>query len=71
MGIACYLALILGVFGGCWVVEGGPTTSLLFVTVHGGCATAVLLLYVRELSFCHVTEARSVETATATRKLHS
>jgi hypothetical protein len=49
VGVLYYLALVLGLFGGCWVMVGKDTARWLFLTVHIGCATAVLLLYMREV----------------------
>lgn len=71
MGVLCYLVVVLGLFGGCWMVVGEQTARWLFVTVHLGCAMAVLLLYIGELSGRHLVEAQSLDSATSSRKLHS
>ena len=71
MGVLCYLALVLGLFGGCWVMLGKDTARLLFLTVHIGCATAVLLLYMREVLSRRLAEAQSFDTIASSHKLHS
>ena len=71
MGVLCYLVLILGLFGGCWVMVGEQTARWLFVTVHLGCATAVLLLYFSELLNRRLVEAQSLESTPSSQKLHS
>lgn len=71
MGVLCYLVLVLGLFGGCWVIVGEQTARWLFVTVHLGCAMAVLLLYCRELLNRHLVEAQSLDPDPSSRKLHS
>jgi len=70
MGVLYYLALVLGLFGGCWAMVGEHTARWLFVTVHLSCAAAVLLLYIRELLFRHLAEAQNVETSSS-QELHS
>ena len=71
MGVLYYLALVLGLFGGCWAMVGEHTAQWLFVMVHGVCVTAVLLLYMKELFIRRLAEARSVETTTTSPELHS
>jgi uncharacterized membrane protein len=71
MGVLYYLALVLGLFGGCWVMVGEYTARWLFMTVHFGCAMAILLLYMRELLSRRLAEAQSIETTTSSRQLHS
>ena len=71
MGVLYYLALVLGLFGGCWVMVGEYTARWLFMTVHFGCAMAILLLYMRELLSRRLAEAQSLETTTSSRQLHS
>jgi len=71
MGVLYYLALVLGLFGGCWAMMGEHTAQWLFVTVHGACVTAVLLLYMKEALIFRLPEVRSVETTHSSRELHS
>ena len=71
MGVLYYLALVLGLFGGCWVMMGKDTARWLFLTVHIGCATAVLLLYMREVLSRRLVEAQSFDTITSSHRLHS
>jgi hypothetical protein len=71
VGVLCYLALALGLFGGCWVMLGKDTARWLFLTVHIGCATAVLLLYMREVLSRRLVEVKSFDTIASFHKLHS
>lgn len=71
MGVLYYLALVLGLFGGCWVIMGKDTAHWLFLTVHIGCATAVLLLYMREVLSRRLVEAQSLNNTTSSHNLHS
>jgi|GEM_PF-4363423 len=71
MGVLCYLILVLGLFGGCWVMVGEQIARWLFVTVHLGCAMAVLLLYFSELLNRPLVEAQSLESTPSSQKLHS
>ena len=71
MGVLYYLALVLGLFCGCWVMMGEHAARWMFMTVHFGCAMAVLLLYMRELLSRRLVEARSLDTTTSSHKLQS
>jgi len=71
MGVLYYLALVVGLFGGCWIAVGEDTARWLFGIVHVGCATAVLLLYMKESMIRHLADTQSVGPATSSQKLHS
>jgi hypothetical protein len=71
VGVLYYLALVLGLFGGCWVMMGKDTARWLFLTVHIGCATAVLLLYMREVLSRRLVDPQSFDTTTSSHRLHS
>lgn len=71
MGVLCYLVVIFGLFSGCWLMVGEQTARWLFVTVHLGCAMAVLLLYLGELSSSHFAEAQNLDPTNPSRKLQS
>jgi len=71
MGVLYYLALVSGLFGGCWVMMGEYTAQWLFMTVHLGCAMAVLLLYMRELPRRRLAEAPRLDPSTSSYRLHS
>lgn len=71
MGVLYYLALVVGLFGGCWIVVGEDTASWVFGIVHVGCATAVLLLYMKESMFRHLVDPQNVGPVTSSQKLPS
>ena len=71
MGVLYYLALVAGLFGGCWALVGEDTARWLFVTVHVGCAMAVLLLYMKESMIRRLAETQNIGTATSSQNLQS
>ncbi|MBM4258203.1 MAG: hypothetical protein FJ147_20200 [Deltaproteobacteria bacterium] len=71
MGVLYYLALVLGLFGGCWVLVGENTARWLFITVHSACVSSVLLLYIKETLAPRLTTPRTVETATVSHHRRS
>jgi len=71
VGVLYYLALVGGLFWGCWIVVGEDTARWLFVIIHVGCATAVLLLYMKEAMIRRLTETQNGGTAPSSQKLHS
>jgi hypothetical protein len=71
MGVLYYLALVLGLFGVCWALVGEHTARWLFMMVHGVCATAVLLLYMKETLIRRVAETRRTDPAAVSRTRRS
>jgi hypothetical protein len=71
MGVLYYLALVVGLFGGCWIVVGEDIARWLFGIVHVGCATAVLLLYMKESMIRQLADPQNIGPATSSRKLPS
>jgi hypothetical protein len=71
MGVLYYLALVGGLFAVCWVVAGENIARWVFGVIHVSCATAVLLLYIKESTVCHLAEPQNVGPTTSARKLHS
>ena len=68
MGVLWYLVVVLGLFSICWMVAGEQTARWLFILVHLGCATAVLLLYVSEVSTRRVIETQRLDSAPSSQK---
>ncbi len=71
MGVLYYLTFVVGLFAVCWIVAGEDTARWVFGIVHVGCATAVLLLYMKESMGCHLADTQNVGPTSSARKLHS
>jgi hypothetical protein len=71
MGVLYYLALVLGLFGVCWALVGEHTARWLFMMIHGVCATAVVLLYIKETLIRRLAETRRAEPTNVSHNRHS